>query len=48
MLERARATENIEFLTPYVVEEFLAGENGALVHAPACATPRPARSASCR
>ena len=23
MLERARATENIEFLTPYVVEEFL-------------------------
>ena len=30
MLERARATENIEFLTPYVVEEFLAGENGAL------------------
>ena len=30
MLERARATENIEFLTPYVVEEFLAGEGGAL------------------
>ena len=30
MLERARATENIEFLTPYVVEEFLAGENGLL------------------
>jgi thioredoxin reductase (NADPH) len=30
MLERARATENIEFLTPYVVEEFLAGEDGAL------------------
>ena len=30
MLERARATENIEFLTPYVVEEFLAGDNGAL------------------
>ena len=30
MLERARATENIEFLTPYVVEEFLAGENGVL------------------
>src|SRR4051812_36757124 len=25
MLERARATDNIEFLTPYVVEEFLAG-----------------------
>jgi thioredoxin reductase (NADPH) len=30
MLERARAVENIEFLTPYVVEVFLPGENGAL------------------
>jgi thioredoxin reductase (NADPH) len=30
MLERARAVENIEFLTPYVVEEFLAGESGLL------------------
>ncbi len=30
MLERARGAENIEFLTPYVVEEFLAGESGAL------------------
>src|SRR5688500_9637225 len=30
MLERARGAENIEFLTPYVVEEFLAGEGGAL------------------
>jgi thioredoxin reductase (NADPH) len=30
MLERARNAENIEFLTPYVVEEFLAGEDGAL------------------
>ena len=30
MLERAREAENIEFLTPYVVEEFLAGEGGAL------------------
>ncbi len=30
MLERARGTENIEFLTPYVVDEFLAGESGAL------------------
>jgi thioredoxin reductase (NADPH) len=30
MLERARGTENIEFLTPYVVEEFLAGDDGAL------------------
>jgi thioredoxin reductase (NADPH) len=26
MLERARAAENVEFLTPYVVEEFLEGE----------------------
>ncbi len=33
MLERARALENIEFLTPYVVREFVAGENGALGHA---------------
>ncbi len=30
MLDRARAVENIEFLTPYVVEELLPGENGAL------------------
>ena len=30
MLERARAQDNIEFLTPYVVEEFLAGADGAL------------------
>jgi thioredoxin reductase (NADPH) len=33
MLERARERENIEFLTPYVVTEFVAGENGALGHA---------------
>jgi thioredoxin reductase (NADPH) len=30
MLERARAQENIEFLTPYTVKEFLPGESGAL------------------
>ena len=30
MLDRARAVENIELLTPYVVEEFAAGEDGAL------------------
>ena len=30
MLERARAEENIEFLTPYEVVEFIAGEKGAL------------------
>jgi thioredoxin reductase (NADPH) len=30
MLERARATENIEWMTPYVVEEFLAGPDGPL------------------
>jgi thioredoxin reductase (NADPH) len=33
MLERARAQENIEFLTPYRVKEFVAGESGALGHA---------------
>jgi thioredoxin reductase (NADPH) len=30
MVDRAKATENIEFLVPYVVEEFLPSENGAL------------------
>jgi thioredoxin reductase (NADPH) len=30
MLERARAHENIEWLTPYVVDEFQAGDSGAL------------------
>jgi thioredoxin reductase (NADPH) len=30
MLDRARAQENIELLTPYTVTEFLPGENGAL------------------
>jgi thioredoxin reductase (NADPH) len=30
MLERARAQENIALLTPYRVEELVAGENGAL------------------
>jgi thioredoxin reductase (NADPH) len=33
MLERARQQPNIEFLTPYEVREFVAGENGALGHA---------------
>jgi thioredoxin reductase (NADPH) len=34
MLERARAAGNIEFLTPYTVKEFRAGEDGkALTHA---------------
>jgi thioredoxin reductase (NADPH) len=33
MLERARSQANIEFVTPYVVKEFVAGENGALGHA---------------
>src|ERR671914_1361929 len=33
MLDRARSTENIEFLTPYVVEEFAAGESGSLERA---------------
>jgi thioredoxin reductase (NADPH) len=30
MLERARELDNVEFLTPYVVDEFRAGENGQL------------------
>jgi len=30
MLDRARAQENIELLTPYTVKELLPGENGAL------------------
>ena len=30
MLDRARDTENIELVTPYVVDRFEAGENGAL------------------
>jgi len=33
MLERARAQSNIEFVTPYTVKEFVAGENGTLGHA---------------
>jgi thioredoxin reductase (NADPH) len=30
MLDRARAVGNIEFLTPYIVDEILAGESGSL------------------
>src|SRR5262245_3470682 len=30
MLERAKAVENIHCLTPYTIDAFLAGENGAL------------------
>jgi thioredoxin reductase (NADPH) len=33
MLERARAHENIEFLTPYTVDEFIAGDHGGLATA---------------
>ncbi|HEX4188805.1 MAG TPA: thioredoxin-disulfide reductase [Solirubrobacteraceae bacterium] len=33
MLERARSQENIEFMTPYTVKEFVAGEKGPLAHA---------------
>ena len=33
---------------PYTVKEFVAGENGALGHADAASTPRPARSARSR
>src|SRR3978361_2134360 len=31
--ERPRDTANIEFLTPYVVEEFVSGDSGVLAHA---------------
>jgi thioredoxin reductase (NADPH) len=33
MLDRARDTENIELVTPYVVQSFAPGENGSLGHA---------------
>jgi thioredoxin reductase (NADPH) len=33
MLDRARSVDNIEWLTPYVVEELTAAENGSLGHA---------------
>ncbi len=33
MLDRARQTDNIELVTPYVVQSFQAGENGSLGHA---------------
>jgi thioredoxin reductase (NADPH) len=33
MLGRAQEADNIEFLTPYVVDEFVAAEGGALTHA---------------
>jgi thioredoxin reductase (NADPH) len=33
MLERARAVENIEFLTPYGIDEFIPGESGSLATA---------------
>jgi thioredoxin reductase (NADPH) len=33
MLDRARDTDNIELVTPYVVQSFEAGENGSLGHA---------------
>jgi thioredoxin reductase (NADPH) len=33
MLERAQNTPNIEFLTPYTVEEFVSGDDGVLGHA---------------
>jgi thioredoxin reductase (NADPH) len=33
MLERARSIENIAWMTPYTVEEFVAGDSGGLHHA---------------
>ena len=43
MFDRAKAIDNIELLTPYVVEEFLPAEGGWLGR-PGSATSRPARS----
>jgi thioredoxin reductase (NADPH) len=33
MVERARSVPNLEFLTPYAVDEFIAGEHGSLMTA---------------
>ncbi len=33
MLERAREVPNIEWVTPYAIEEFTSGQNGSLAHA---------------
>jgi thioredoxin reductase (NADPH) len=33
MLERAKQVPNLELLTPYTIDEFIPGENGALSHA---------------
>ena len=38
MLERARAIDNIEWLTPYTVEEFLPGEQRIAEHRTAANT----------
>ena len=45
MLERARAVDNIEWLTPYVVDQFAGCERRA-AERPSCATSTPARSGS--
>ena len=47
MLERARAIENIEFMTPYAVERFEPGEDGALGQA-VLRNAETARARSCR
>ena len=48
MLDRARAIDNIEWLTPYVVEELRPGETGSLELGAAAQHRRPASSASSR
>ncbi len=48
MLERARAQENIEFLTPYTRRASSSPARTARSVTPRWSTPRPARSASCR
>ena len=44
MLERARAIDNIEFLTPYVVDEFIAGDDRRRWPRARCATSRRTRA----
>ena len=46
MLERARSMDNIEWMTPYVVDEFAAGEQ--MLDRCACATSRTTRSRNWR
>ena len=48
MLDRARERENLEFLTPWVVEQFAPGADGKALEVLSCAIPRRGRRASSR